>query len=230
MFTITKEHIRSFGRVKGRKLTPSHQAMYKEYIQQFGIADSVETIDPKTCFDQAVENCYLEIGFGNGEHVLHQAMLHPDIGFIAAEAYINGVVKLLRQIKKHKLQNLKVWHGDVQILIKKTPADSFQKIFILFPDPWPKKKHFKRRLIKPEFLDGITNIIKNNGHIQVATDHDEYCAWILKYCLQHAALNWQVTSCENWQTPPKNWIKTRYQKKAEKQGRAAAFLNFSVKK
>jgi len=187
---------------------------------------------------------FLEIGFGAGEHLAHQAALHPDVGIIGCEPYINGVASLLqklavgsRQLAEKKedcklqtancqLSNVRIYQGDARLLIEKLPNHSIDKIFINYPDPWPKARHHKRRLISMEFLDALARVMKPGAELRLATDDEDYGTWMLEHLLSHPAFQWTAKTCDDWLNPWRDWISTRYEQKALKAGRGATYLSF----
>lgn len=157
---------------------------------------------------------WLEIGFGGGEHLAHQAALHPNIGMIGCEPYENGMADMLKHIDTHKLDNIRVFSDDARLLMEKLPEASIERVFILYPDPWPKSRHHKRRLVSTETLDMVARILKPGGLLRLATDHEGYATWILERLLAHNNFSWTANSCEDWLNPPSDWISTRYEQKA----------------
>ncbi len=202
--------IRSFGRVKSRKLSLHKNFLLENFYQSYEISK----------IDNAVPKNFLEIGFGFGDFIFANAKQHPDVNFYGCEPHLNGIVNLLGMLEKKPLNNLKITNQDIRIFINNFPDHFFEKIFILFPDPWPKYKHFKRRLINKIFLEQIIYPkLKNNGKIIIATDHDSYKTWILSHILKSSKLKWLATSKKSWQNFPADWIITKYQKKALLEGR-----------
>lgn len=207
--------IRSFGRVKSRKLS-----IHKNFI----LENLYESYEIKN-IDSTITKNFLEIGFGFGDFIFHNAQRNPDINFYGSEPHLNGIVNLLGMLAKEPLKNLKITNKDIRIFVNNFPDNFFEKIFILFPDPWPKYKHFKRRLIDKTFLDQILfPKLKNNGKIIIVTDHDSYKTWILSHVLQSVKFKWTATSKTAWKTFPEDWIITKYQKKAIIEGRESILI------
>ena len=170
----------------------------------------------------------LEIGFGFGDFVFEKAKKNSDTLFFGCEPHLNGIVNLLAKLEKEPLQNLKISSQDVRILLANFPSNFFDQIFILFPDPWPKSKHFKRRLIDAEFLDRVLSPkTKIHGKLTIATDHDSYKTWILTEILNSKNFLWEANSKKDWQIFPCDWVKTKYQKKAENEGRVSVIFNLT---
>ena len=202
--------IRSFGRVKSRKLSAHKNFLLENTYESYKISN----------IDKSSTKNFLEIGFGFGDFIFDGAKCNPDVNFYGCEPHLNGIVNLLGMLEKEPLKNLKIINQDIRIFIDNFPDNFFEKIFILFPDPWPKYKHFKRRLIDKNFLDKIISPkLKNNGKIIIATDHDSYKTWILSHILQSAKFKWLATSKKSWQNFPHDWVMTKYQKKAMLEGR-----------
>lgn len=216
--------LRSFGRVKGRVLRANSQALVETLLPKLKVSETA--LDVSDCFDQSYQAYHMEIGFGGGEHLAHMAKNYPNIGFIGCEPYINGIALLLKEIEKYDLKNIRIFRGDARVLLNQFKPESFEKLYVLFPDPWPKRKHHKKRLIGETMVALMVNSLKTGGYIQLATDHADYAGWMLRFMLEHNQLKWLADSKKDWQTPPKDWIETRYQQKAKKQGRDAVFFSF----
>ncbi len=210
--------IRSFGRIKSRKLSDHKNFLLENFLPKYEI-DSLSTVDrgPSTV---------LEIGFGFGDFLFEKAKKNPEIFFLGSEPHLNGVVNLLAKLEKEPLQNLKISREDVRILFQNFQPEIFDEIFILFPDPWPKSKHFKRRLITAEFLDEVLSPkMKSGAKLVIVTDHDSYKIWILSEILRSKKFFWTANSKQDWQNFPTDWTETKYQKKAAKEGRASVIFN-----
>lgn len=205
--------LRTFGGRNGRKLSARQQSLIEKSLPQFLISTAPdEPLDPNSLF-QAASEIWLEIGFGGGEHVSGQAQNAPDIGILASEVFMEGVAKLLGQIEDSNLQNIRLWPKDGRDLVYALAPRSVDRAFILFPDPWPKTRHQKRRLIQPAFLDALARIIKPGGQVRFATDVRSYADEALSHFIAHPAFAWTATSAEDWRVAPKDHIQTRYQMK-----------------
>ncbi len=208
--------IRSFGRIKSRKLSDHKNALIEGLLPLYEIKN-FQPSSNKTC---------LEIGFGFGDFLFEKAKTNSDILFFGAEPHLNGVVNLLAKLEVEPLKNLKISREDVRILLAKFPDKNFDQIFILFPDPWPKSRHFKRRLINAEFLDEIlAPKMKDGAKLTIATDHDLYKTWILAEVARSKKFSWQANSKKDWQNFPSDWVETKYQKKAAAEGRVSVIFN-----
>lgn len=207
--------IRSFGRIKSRKLSDHKNSLLADFLPQFFVKN----------FDQNKKNI-LEIGFGFGDFLFEKATKNPDINFFGFEPHLNGVVNLLAKMEEAPLKNLQISTEDIRPSLEKFPQKFFDKIYILFPDPWPKAKHFKRRLLTKEFFDKIISPkIKDGGELIIATDHDSYKTWILTEILRSEKFIWDAKSKADWKIFPEDWTETKYQKKAAREGRVSVIFN-----
>jgi tRNA (guanine-N7-)-methyltransferase len=219
--------IHTYGRRRGRRLRTSQQALLETLLPSLAIdARSAEPIEPRGLFGGDTRALWLEIGFGGGEHLAAQAAAHPDIGFIGCEPFVNGVVSLLAQIKARELRNVRLWPGDARALVARLPAQAVQRAFILFPDPWPKLRHHKRRLIAAPFLDALARVLAPGAELRVATDDRDYLVWILERLTGHPAFRWTAQSAADWRDRPADWPPTRYEQKAVAAGRRPTYLRF----
>lgn len=221
---ISTTLLRSFGRVRGRKLSDVLMRVVEEVLPSLLLPEKLA--HPSEAFDGTYSDIILEIGFGSGEHLVHMAGLYPDVGFIGCEPYLNGVAAAAQLIDQEKRSNIRIFRGDARVLLSGFPEESISKIFILFPDPWPKTKHHKKRLITGNFPDELARVLKPGGQVLLATDHEGYAGWMLSFMLRCDALRWQAKDKQDWEMPPSNWIPTRYQQKAAKEGRKPVFLLF----
>jgi len=185
-----------------------------------------ESLDLASLFSDPVDQLWLEIGFGGGEHLAAQAANHPKIGIIGVEPFINGVASLLAHIDKDNLKNVRIYGDDVRQIIDAIPINSLDQVFILFPDPWPKKRHNRRRIISMELLDSLARIMKDNAEFRFASDHMEYGAWALERATRHPDFQWNARTKADWQTPPEGWVTTRYETKGRKKGDVPAYFTF----
>ncbi len=169
---------------------------------------------------------WLEIGFGAGEHLAAQADSHPDIGFIGCEPYINGVATLLSVIERKKLTNIRIFNDDARLLLAKLEAATIGRVFVLFSDPWPKKRHHRRRFITPENLTQLSRIMTDRAELRFATDDMSYIRWALEVFYQHPDFTWQVQGPADWRNRHADTAPTRYETKALKQGKKCVYLTF----
>ena len=183
-------------------------------------------LDPRAPFGAARRSIWLEIGFGGGEHLAWQAKQHPETGFIGCEVFENGIVKLLAQIERQRLENIRIFADDARLLLAALPPASIARVFILFPDPWPKLRHHKRRILSHETLDGLAEIMTDEAELRVATDNADYLSWILERVSAPSAFEWFARRPVDWRERPGDWPPTRYEEKARAAGRSSAFLRF----
>jgi tRNA (guanine-N7-)-methyltransferase len=168
----------------------------------------------------------LEVGFGGGEHLAAQAALHPDTGFIGCEPFANGVAKLLSAVDARALRNVRVEPDDARDILERLPDEKLSTVFVLFPDPWPKLRHHKRRFIQPATLTQIARVLRKGGELRVATDHADYARWTLIQLLNDFRFEWSATRAADWRARPADWVATRYEQKALNVGRACIYLRF----
>ena len=181
---------------------------------------------PDALFDNAPERLVLEIGFGGGEHLVYRAKEHPDWGFIGAEPFVNGVAKLLSAIDAAGLFNIRVWFDDARLLLPLVGDESFDAVWLLYPDPWPKKRHHKRRFVNRENLGHVHRILKPGGEFLFASDIPDYVRWTLAHMRAHGGFEWLAERPADWREPPAGWPGTRYEAKARREGRMPAYLHF----
>ena len=220
-----------YGRRRGRRLRPGRKALLADLLPRLAIdvpAEADAPLDPGTLFAGGFvpRDVWLEVGFGAGEHLAAQARNHPEIGFIGCEPYINGVAGLLREIERHGLNNIRVLMGDARTLIERIEPASIGRVGILFPDPWPKKRHHKRRFISPASLDALASVLKDEGEFRFASDDAGYVRWTLEHVLDHPDFVWLARGPRSWRQRPEGSVPTRYEGKAADQGRACVFLGF----
>jgi tRNA (guanine-N7-)-methyltransferase len=182
--------------------------------------------DPRQLFDGNVEDVWLEIGFGGGEHLAWQAAAHRSIGFIGCEAYVNGIAKLLAAVEERGLDNVRVHDGDARELVADLGEASIGRVFLLFPDPWPKRRHHKRRIVTSDMLGEFHRILKPAGSLRFASDSGDYVAWTLVHVRAHGGFEWLAKRPGDWRERPPDWPETRYEAKARAAGRNPVFLTF----
>jgi tRNA (guanine-N7-)-methyltransferase len=209
---------RLYGRRKGHALRRHHLEL-------------LENLLPKLRFDPASldrsEYAHLEIGFGGGERLAHLAERNPDRQFIGAEPFVNGVAKLLSLIEAKALANIRIHDGDARDLLEALPDASLDHVDILYPDPWPKLRHHKRRLVNSSTLKELHRLLKPESRLIVATDIADYAAWTLRQARAHGGFHWLAERCVDWRAPPVDWVPTRYETKAIAEGRVPIYLRFS---
>ena len=205
--------LKTFGRRGGRPLSGRQKALMDDLLPRLSIPIKPDLrLDPKTLFEDPNE-IWLEIGFGGGEHVSGQAKANPDVGILASEVFFEGNAKLLGQIEDEGSGNVRVWPEDGRELVEGLAPNSIDRAFILFPDPWPKARHQKRRIIQPDFLDALSRIMKPGGRVRFATDVRSYADEALERFLAHPNFEWAAIEADDWRTAPEDHIQTRYQTK-----------------
>ena len=184
-------------------------------------------LDPAIIFPSSVDQIWLEIGFGSGEHLVLQAMNNPSVGFIGCEPYINGVARMLTSISEFGLGNVRIFRDDARILLQALPDQSIARTFILFPDPWPKTRHHKRRIVGPQTISALCRLVPKGAELRIATDDPSYKEWILRHMLSCAGFEWRARRPQDWQVKLVDWPETRYEMKANAAGRQCSFFLFS---
>ncbi len=202
--------IRTFGRIKSRPIKPLQAALMETLLPR--IATPEGPFDPRTLKPDATE-VWLEIGFGGGEHLAAQAARRPDVLFLGAEPFLNGVASALRHIDAAGLANVRLHAGDARELMDALPDASLDRLFILFPDPWPKARHHKRRLISQAFLAEAARVLKPGGPLRFATDWQDYADWTLERLIASPDFTWTADRADDWRVPPADHIPTRYEEK-----------------
>lgn len=220
--------IRSFGRIKSRRLSDHKNFLLAEVLPLYEINQQILKQFQDGEGRKPFSKISLEIGFGFGDFLYEKARQNPDTLFFGSEPHINGVVNVLSKLEQNPLPNLKISKQDVRLLLSEFPDRIFDQILILFPDPWPKSKHFKRRLINVELLDEVLSPkMKDGSNLTIATDHDSYKIWILAEIMRSAKFSWDANSKKDWQIFPQDWIETKYQKKAANEGRTSVIFNLT---
>ena len=218
---------RLYGRRRGRPLREGQRQLTKMLLPEVAIAlPEDRVIEPRSLFPNQPNAVWLEIGFGGGEHLAAQAESHPEIGFIGSEIFENGVARFLTAMQRRCLSNVRVFADDARGLLDCLPAASIGRVFILFPDPWPKRRHHKRRLIAPATLDRLAEIMLPGAELRLATDDRSYLVWMLQHVLAHPDFLWLARRATDWWLRPPDWPATRYEAKARAAGRQPAFLRF----
>ncbi len=219
--------LRSFGRRHGRKFSASQERLLAEDLPR--VAIDLNTAAPSQAsglFGAPVREVWLEIGFGGGEHLIWQAESHPDVGLIGCEPYLDGVVKVLAAVQSRKLDRIRLHADDARPLLRWLPESSISRAFVLFPDPWPKARHHKRRLISPAMVDALARVIRPGGQLRIATDIGDYARTALLAMVGSPDFHWLAGSPADWRVRPADWPQTRYEQKAAAAGRRCYYLRF----
>jgi tRNA (guanine-N7-)-methyltransferase len=216
-----------FGRRKGHRLR-SHQADLIESLLPHLSLDigAPSAADLATLFDAKAESVRLEIGFGGGEHLIAEARAHPQIGFIGCEPYVNGMAKILSAIETHNIGNIKLFAGDAAELLAWAAPHSLDRIDLIHPDPWPKRRHWKRRFVQDLTVAAMARVLKPSGEFRFVCDIDDYVAWTLQHLARSPDFTWMAERADDWRLPWPDYTITRYGRKAMREGRQAAYLRF----
>lgn len=227
--TQDPQRILFYGRRKGKKMHAQRQETYETTLPavQITLPDGDGKIDPRVFFGGAYDKIQLEVGFGGGEHLAWHARQNPDTGFIGCEPFINGVASLCQHIREHDLKNIRIWPDDARIFMPRLADASLDRCFVLNSDPWPKRRHQKRRFIQPETLDDIHRLLKDGAELRLSSDHPVLAGWQLEQTYFHGGFYWQAQCADDWRRRPDDFPETRYQKKGATQGRPTVFLNFT---
>lgn len=216
-----------FGRRRGKTLRPLQSSSLEDGLKELGIDLSQPApADLRNLFPVAVDGVRLEIGFGGGEHLRHEAARHPGMGFIGVEPFVNSMAKMTMAVAQEPLPNLRLYDEDATRLLDWLPEASLAGIDLLYPDPWPKKKHWKRRFVSQINLDRFARVMKPGAKFRFASDIDTYINWTLQHCRAHAAFDWQAETAADWHTPYEAWPGTRYEAKAIRERRRPCYLTF----
>lgn len=225
--THSSSLLRSYGRRKARPLSERKDRLLNELLPTLRLPLFEPAPSPLTkLFLPRVSEVWLEIGFGSGEHLFWKAEHHPEVGFIGCEPFINGVASLLGKIESDGLTAIRIHDGDARDVLAWLPATSIARIFVLFPDPWPKKRHQKRRLLSPETIGQVARVLKPGGELRFASDNGDYAGEVLLTILANGAFAWTAECAQDWRERPADWPETRYERKALSQGRKPSYLSF----
>lgn len=214
-----------FGRRAGQSLRRNHARLVADLLPALRLGNEAEAIgNPAALFARPVREVWLEIGFGGGEHLAWQAAHNPDVGLIGAEPFINGVAKLLAQVEERQLDNVRILDDDIRPRLPQIGDATVSRAFLLFPDPWPKARHHKRRFVNQSNLAQLHRILKPGAELRVASDIDDYIRWTLREVYRHGGFEWLAEAPDHWRHRPVDWPQTRYEAKAVREGRASAYL------
>lgn len=207
----TPKYRRLYGRAQGHKLRPRQQQLVEEMLPELDWPDE-GTVEPRALLP-GFEHYVLEIGFGGAEHLIGQAGRDPSSGFLGIEPFLNGVAKALAGIEEHGLENVRVKRGDARDELERMPDGVFDRVFLLFPDPWPKARHWKRRFVQDDTARQLARVLKPGGRLRVATDVTVYADHALPILLDTPGLQWTAERADDWRIPPEDHITTRYESK-----------------
>jgi len=199
---------------KGRKISDAKQDLVLEILPKIEIKDLENDVLLEELKSEQEKPVNLEIGYGSGEHLAMQAEYHDDEIFVGCEPYFNGTAKLLTEIRNREIENIIIYQDDALLLLDELPDNFLSKLFILFPDPWPKRRHYKRRIIKEENIKIFAKKLKPGGLLRIATDHANYASWIIAKMIKSESFDWEADKVGDWYKEPKEWTSTKYQRKA----------------
>ena len=216
-----------YGRRKGRPLSARMIRLLQEELPKLYLDNHLLCSSSLASqFEHQPKKLFLEIGFGGGEHLVQLAQRSENAGFIGAEPYINGVAGLLRQIEEKGITNIRIWSDDVRPLLHLMEEGCLDGVYIMFPDPWPKRRHAYRRIIKQKMLDALARLILSGGFLRMASDHPVAKTWLLAEAVRHPFFEWRARTASDWRQRPEQWPETRYMAKGTREGRASSWFDF----
>ncbi len=216
-----------FGRRKGHALRKGQASLIDDLLPDLSIDISQPASNKlHSLFPVPVKKIRLEIGFGGGEHLLHEAKSNPGIGHIGCDPYLNGMAKLLAAIRTNGVKNIRLHHGDALELLDWLPENVLDRVDILYPDPWPKRRHWKRRFISEDRIERIARVLSAGGDARFSTDIEDYAEWALLRFMRSPFFSWTAEQADDWRKPWRDFPGTRYEAKAIKEGRRPTYLRF----
>jgi len=216
-----------FGRRHGKPLRNHQKNLFEDILPRLKIdVEKSAPQDLRTLFEAKVDAVRLEIGFGGGEHLHHETGCYPQTGFIGVEPFVNGMAKMLAALDGEPRSNLRLYDEDATAVLDWLPDASLSGIDLFYPDPWHKRRHWKRRFVSDANLDRFARILKPGGKFRFASDIEHYVNWTLQHCRRHPAFDWQAEGPSDWNDAYEGWPGTRYEAKAFREGRRAAYLTF----
>ncbi|WP_051329235.1 tRNA (guanosine(46)-N7)-methyltransferase TrmB [Geminicoccus roseus] len=216
-----------WGRRLGPGLKPARRKLLEERLPGLQIELPEQgRLDPASLFPGRMQGFRLEIGFGGGEHLAAQAKANPHLGFLGVEPFMDGVGKLVAELDASGTDNVRILADDARLLLRVLPDACLERIDVLFPDPWPKLRHNKRRIVNRQTVPEMARVLRPGGELRLATDIVDYARWMLDATLAEPRLAWMAERADDWRIAPPDHVPTRYQAKAEREGRPATFLRF----
>jgi tRNA (guanine-N7-)-methyltransferase len=215
-----------FGRRKGHRLRDRQARLMSELLPLLTFDEKVFARAPRQAFGDGFDELRLEIGFGGGEHLLAEAANHPRTAFIGCEPYINGMAKILGQIDLQGLRNIRLFAGDALVLLSELAGASLSRIDLIHPDPWPKRRHWKRRFVQDATIAQLARVLRPGGEFRFVSDIDDYCAWTLAHMSRAPDFIWTAERADDWRKPWPEYTMTRYGEKAAREGRKSNYLIF----
>jgi tRNA (guanine-N7-)-methyltransferase len=215
-----------FGRRKGHKLRAHQADLIANLLPHLSIDTDTPAPVLADMFDPPAQAMRIEIGFGGGEHLVAEAQKQPAFGFIGCEPYVNGMAKILAQIEANNIGNIRLFTGDAADLLAWLPSASLVRVDLIHPDPWPKRRHWKRRFVQDATVKELARVLKSGGEFRFVHDIDDYTAWTLAHLLRAPDFRWLAERADDWRLPWEGYTMTRYGRKAEREGRVANYLRF----
>jgi tRNA (guanine-N7-)-methyltransferase len=215
-----------FGRRKGHPLRRHQAALFGTLLPKLKLDVSRPAPDDLRSLFNDVDEVRVESGFGGGEHLIAEAERHPRMGFIGIEPFVNGMAKALAAIDEKKLANIRLHHGDATEVLPWLPAASVARFDLLYPDPWPKRRHWKRRFVQDGSVAAIARAVRPGGEFRFASDITDYVCWTLARLMRAPDFTWTAERADDWRKPWQGWSGTRYEAKAQREGRAPTYLIF----
>jgi tRNA (guanine-N7-)-methyltransferase len=215
-----------FGRRKGHALKPRQAALFQTLLPKIGIDLTHKAPDDLRSLFGSVDEVRLEIGFGGAEHLIAQAEANPGVGYIGSDGFLNAIAKALAAIDERTLTNIRLYHGDASVLLDWLPANSLIRVDLLYPDPWPKRRHWKRRFVQDDSLKRLARILAPGGDFRFATDIESYAEHVLMRVLRSDNFTWAAQRADDWRKPWDGFVRTRYEAKAIREGRTPAYFIF----
>jgi tRNA (guanine-N7-)-methyltransferase len=216
-----------FGRRKGKALRAHQAGLLVDRLPSFRLDVSTPGRDPREAFAPGLRHIHLEVGFGGGEHLAQRAAESPDVGFIGCEAFVNGVAKLMALVERDRLDNIRIFDDDAEHVLSWLPDSSIGRAYVLYPDPWPKRRHRKRRFLGSAMLAAFARVLRPGAELRFATDIDDYAGYVLARAARTPGLAWTAERAADWQRPWEGWRSTRYEAKALREGRVPAYFTFA---
>jgi len=217
-----------YGRRQGHTLRPTRRKLIEGSLEDIRVTLPSDggRVDLSRLFCGGKRAYWMEIGFGGGEHLAAIAAQNPDIGFIGCEPFINGVASLLSHIDRQSLDNIRIYADDARNLLPVLPDAAFERLYLLYADPWPKKRHNRRRFIQPETVSEFARLLRDGGEFRFASDFMDYVRWALDHTMAHPEMKWLAQGPSDWRDRPVDSIETRYEAKAKKAGSKCVYLGF----
>jgi tRNA (guanine-N7-)-methyltransferase len=217
---------RLHGRRRGKKLRAHQSLLLSTALPRLSFDASLPILDPACLFPERPSGLWLEIGFGSGEHLAAEALAHSRTGYIGCEAFLNGIAKALALVEADSLCNVRLYNGDARMVIEALPREALDGVYLLYPDPWPKRRHHRRRFLSSEMLARLARIMRPGAELRFATDVDDNAGWTLGQVLRSPDFVWAAVGPRDWQRPWAGWRGTRYEAKALRAGRRPVYLTF----